>query len=120
MGVLSALPLVSAGNICCCLWVVGGGMVAAYVLQQNQSAPIAPGDGALVGLLAGLLGAVVWFVVSIPVSIIIGPMERAMLQRILDMSGNMPPGVRDTFERYGREGQGLAWILTCRLLGLAL
>ena len=54
MGVLSALPLVAAGNLCCCLWVVSGGVVAAYLLQQNQSAPITPGDGALVGLLAGV------------------------------------------------------------------
>ena len=58
MGVLSALPLINAGNVCCCLWVVSGGVVAAYVLQQNQTAPITPGDGALVGLLAGLIGAV--------------------------------------------------------------
>jgi len=47
MGVLSALPLVSAGNICCCLWVVTGGLVAAYLLQQNQAMPISPADGAL-------------------------------------------------------------------------
>ena len=26
MGVLSALPIVSAGNVCCCLWVVVGGL----------------------------------------------------------------------------------------------
>ena len=32
MGVLSALPIVSAGNYCCCLWVISGGLVAAYVL----------------------------------------------------------------------------------------
>ena len=31
MGVLSALPLISALNACCCLWVVSGGLVAAYV-----------------------------------------------------------------------------------------
>ena len=43
MGVLSALPLVSAGNICCCLWVVTGGLVAAYLLQQNQAMPISRG-----------------------------------------------------------------------------
>ena len=40
MGVLSALPLVAAGNLCCCLWVVSGGAIAAYLLQQNQSAPL--------------------------------------------------------------------------------
>ena len=36
IGVLSALPLISAGNCCCCLWVIGGGVVAAYLLQQSQ------------------------------------------------------------------------------------
>ena len=29
MGVLSALPLISAGNFCCCMWVISGGLVAA-------------------------------------------------------------------------------------------
>ena len=100
MGVLSALPLVSAGNVCCCLWVVCGGLVAAYVFQQNQMAPIAPGDGALVGLLAGLLGAFVYLVVSIPVSIVVGPFERALMQRIADMAGT-PPEMREAIERYG-------------------
>ena len=56
MGVLSALPFVAGGNLCCCLWVVSGGAIAAYLFQQNQSTPIATGDGALVGLLAGLIG----------------------------------------------------------------
>ena len=55
MGVLSALPIISAGNACCCLWVVTGGFVAAYLFQQNRAAPITPADGALVGLLAGLV-----------------------------------------------------------------
>src|SRR3954453_22474555 len=95
MGVLSALPLVAAGNLCCCMWVVSGGAIAAYLLQQNQSTPIAPGDGALVGLLAGLIGAFVQFAVAIPVGILIAPMERAMLQRVLDMAGSIPPQLSD-------------------------
>src|SRR6266496_5768116 len=65
MGVLSALPIVSVANACCCLWIVSGGLIAAYVLQQNQTGPITPGDGALVGLLAGLCGALVKVVLSI-------------------------------------------------------
>ena len=44
MGVLSALPIISAGNLCCCLWIISGGLVAAYVLQQNQPTPITPAD----------------------------------------------------------------------------
>ena len=44
MGALSALPFVNAGNLCCCLWVITGGVVASYLLQQNQSAPLTPGE----------------------------------------------------------------------------
>ena len=69
MGVLSALPLIGpAGNACCCLWVLSGGLIAAYVLQQNTAIAITPGDGVLVGLLAGLIGAVVHTAISIPLA----------------------------------------------------
>ncbi len=111
MGLLSGLPFISAGNLCCCLWVIAGGLVAAYVLQQNQAAPITPGDGALVGLLAGLLGAVVQAIVSIPINFFLGPMERALVERIVDMSGNMPVDMRDALERYGRGNQSFAFTI---------
>jgi hypothetical protein len=119
MGVLSALPLIAAGN-CCCLWVIGGGLVAAYVLQQNQATPITPGDGALVGLLAGLIGAVVQAALSIPIGLLVGPMERAFVQRLLEMSGTMPAEMRDALERYGREGQGAATFLVVRMVSFVV
>src|SRR5690242_10470920 len=95
MGVLSALPLISVANACCCMWVLGGGALAAYLLQQNTRAAISPGDGALVGLLAGLIGAVATTIISIPIDIMVGPMQRALAQNILNMAGNMPPEMRD-------------------------
>jgi hypothetical protein len=94
-GVLSALPLIAGGNLCCCLWIVSGGAVAAYVLQQNQSLPIGPGDGALVGLLAGVIGAFVYLVLSIPISLMVAPMERVVLDRIRETMSNVPPEFRD-------------------------
>jgi hypothetical protein len=93
--VLSALPLVSAGNLCCCLWVVTGGVVAAYLLQQNQATPVTAGDGALVGLLAGLVGAVVYLILSIPITILVAPLERALMERVMENARNMPVEVRD-------------------------
>jgi hypothetical protein len=87
MGVLSALPIISVGNSCCCLWIMSGGFVAAYMLQQGQAAPIAPADGALTGLLAGIAGAFVYLVISVPIDLVIGPMEREMMRRLVENMG---------------------------------
>jgi len=95
MGVLSALPLISAFNIFCCLWVVAGGVVAAYILQQNQSASITPGDGALAGLFAGIVGAFIYLVLSIPITILMAPFERELMERILNNAGGIPPEYRE-------------------------
>lgn len=120
MGVLSALPIVAAGNVCCCLWIVSGGAIAAYLLQQNQSTPITPGDGALVGLLAGLVGALVQFVVSIPVGILVAPFERAMLQRILEM-GSLSPEMRDMLGRYSGDTEfSAAFVIVRKVAGLVV
>ena len=99
MGVLTGLPFVSAGNLCCCLWVISGGVIAAYVLQQNEPTPITPGDGAIVGLLAGIAGAFVYLIVSVPVSVLVGPLERIAVQRFFERVGDMPPEFRDFASR---------------------
>ncbi len=94
IGLLSALPIVSAGNLCCCLWVVLGGVTAAYLLQQGQLDPITAGEGALVGLMAGGVGAFCYLLVSIPVTILVSPLERAIMERLSQASGQMPPEIR--------------------------
>jgi hypothetical protein len=120
MGVLSALPLVNAANFCCCLWVVSGGLVAAYLLQQNQALPITPGDGALVGLLAGLIGAFVTFFLSIPIGMLLEPIQRAMIQRTLEMAGDMPPALRQILEnaQERRTGLGILGGMVVRVITL--
>jgi hypothetical protein len=97
LGVLSALPIVSMGNACCCLWVLAGGATAAYLLQNSQPAPISAGDGAAVGFLAGVVGAIVWQVLAIPVTVMMGPIQARMFERLLN-SGDVPDNVRPIFE----------------------
>ena len=93
-GVLSALPIVSALNVCCCLWVVSGGVTGAYLLQEKDPRPIEIGDGALVGLVAGMIGAVVNLILSIPITLLMAPMMSAFTERIVN-DGNLPPEVRE-------------------------
>ena len=98
MGVLSALPIIGAGNCCCCLWVIGGGVVAAYLLQQSQQAPLTPGDGAIVGLMAGLFGAVVDGVISVPVHLMTGGLNARFMQRLIERMPNVDPSLRQMIE----------------------
>lgn len=99
MGVLSALPVISIGNCCCCLWVVSGGLLAAYLLQQRQAAAIDVSDGAIVGLLAGLIGAVVATIISVPMSVLTGPYQTQLLERLLQNVPNVPDEVRDAIQQ---------------------
>ena len=58
IGVLSSLPLVSKLNACCCLWVLAGGLLTTYLLQERLTHPVTAGEAAVTGLLAGVIGAV--------------------------------------------------------------
>ena len=106
LGVLSALPLVNLANGCCCLWVLAGGALAAYLLQRGQSAPISSSDGALVGFGAGLIGAVVWQVLTVPVMLVMAPIQNRLIERLLD-AGDLPENVRQVFQTL-RENSGFS------------
>ena len=101
LGVLSALPFVSLGNLCCCLWVILGGVVAAYVLQSNTPEPITLGDGVLVGLLSGIFGAAVYPIVGLPVSLLFGPMQQRLVQLLLESNRDVPDNVRQMLQDMG-------------------
>jgi hypothetical protein len=68
-------------------------------MQQNHPAPVSPGDGALVGLMAGAIGAVAGTVLSIPVALAMGPFQTEMLERVLEGTQDMPPEIRSIFEQ---------------------
>ena len=111
-GVLSALPIV---DTCCCLWMIGGGMVAAYLTQQGRPEPIQLGDGALAGLLAGVVGAVIYAVASVPVQLVTAPVRRRLVQSLMDSAAELPPEMRQFLDGIGGDG-GVGSLF----LGLAL
>ncbi len=102
IGVLSALPFISALNVCCCAWVIAGGIVTAYLMQDASATAITTGDGALGGLVAGIIGAVVATILSIPINLIAGPITQRALQRWLEMS----PEIRDAMPSFFAPGMG--------------
>jgi hypothetical protein len=99
IGVLSALPLVGLGNCCCCLWIVSGGVLAAYLDQQNDPRPTSAGRGALVGVKAGVVGAFVWLIVTLLLQPILEPVQQRVVERLLTIARDLPPEVREALEQ---------------------
>jgi small basic protein len=100
IGVMSALPIINAGNCCCCLWVLAGGALAVYLRQQNSPVAITAAEGALMGLLAGAIGGVIGVLLSVPIHMMFGPMQQDWMNRIMEGNEDMPPEVRRMLERW--------------------
>ena len=98
IGVLSALPIV---NCCCCLWISGGGFLAAYLQSQRQPISLTILQGARVGVLAGIIGAVVWLLVSSALT----PLQLRFVE-MARSAGDMPPEVQDLLQSVEAGGFG--------------
>lgn len=112
IGVLSALPIVNLANACCCAWIVFGGGLAAWLLQQQRPDPIAAGDGAVAGLAAGVVGAVVWLALEIPLRLALAPLHAGLVDAALRNAGDLPPAVQywlESMKSGALVGAGLAF-----------
>jgi len=98
IGILSALPLI---KYCCCIWIIGGGFVAAYVNQQNDPQPITAGRGALAGLLAGVVGSGMWLVATVALNALFAPLRNQLAQAVLRSTPDIPPDVRAVLDNIG-------------------
>lgn len=117
IGVLSALPVIGFGNCCCCLWIVTGGLLAAY-LDQDPHRPQTIGRGALDGFLAGVIGAFVWLIVALTVQTLTAPLQERMIAELLEGPLDLPPQVRLWLERNREIEPGLLGHLASFMLYL--
>ncbi|HEV8396654.1 MAG TPA: hypothetical protein VGQ37_20370 [Vicinamibacterales bacterium] len=101
IGVLSALPFVSAGNCCCCMWMLAGGALAAYLDVQQKNRSLTAGEGAGVGALSGVIGAFVWIPIAVMIALLLGPLQRAFLEEFARNARDMPPEAREFLENFG-------------------
>lgn len=88
VGILSAIPLL---NYCCCIWGIGGGVLAGFLYIKSSPLPVKVGEGAVIGVLAGLVGAVLYFIIGVPTAYFI---SGANLEETLRGAGvQLPAGV---------------------------
>lgn len=94
IGVLSSIPLVSAGNLCCCLWVLLGGAIAARMMvKRSPHLPVTTGEGAEVGALAGLVSAGVILLIGVPLNLIFSDSNSESMRQFADSTDN--PAIRE-------------------------
>ena len=99
IGVMSALPVISAANVCCCLWVVAGGVLVVYLQQQNRPDPVETADAVLGGLIAGILGAVIAAMAQYALYSITGEVWQDAVRQQLEENPELPAEMRDTIMR---------------------
>jgi hypothetical protein len=109
LGLLSGIPIVSLGNCACCAWVIGGGVLAAYLYNQQLGPQPAPpyGPAAGLGALTGVIGAVVAFLISLPFSLFGMAGGMAGVQQALQDIEGLPPEVQEAFANVGAAGVGI-------------
>lgn len=105
LGVLSVIPFVNWLNVCCCLWAILGGLLAANIYVRNSSTPATPGDGAIVGAMAGVVGGVIVLIIGIPVSIVTSGLISGFLMSILE---GVDPSQADMARAQIQAGQSVA------------
>jgi hypothetical protein len=129
LGILSALPILRAFNCVCCAWVIGGGMLAAYLYVKDSTVPVSLGRGVALGLLTGAVGAIVTMLFSIPLQILnhAGADWAEQMRRSMDQVPNLPPESRQLLESmFVRGGMGVIFyaigfifmLFICSLFGM--
>jgi hypothetical protein len=98
IGVLSALPIVGAANVCCCLWVVVGGLLTVYLKRQASAEPLDTAEIVLAGLVAGLIGALISIGANGLVFLLSGDQIGDRFRSMLEQNPQVPPEFRDRAE----------------------
>jgi hypothetical protein len=104
-GVLSGIPFV---NCLCCLWIIGGAVLATSLLAKNTPCPLTAGDGAIVGALTGIVAAVIDSLMSIPLRAVNEAFVRRFMESLARFSDQMPAGWQDWVQRGTAGGFSLA------------
>jgi len=84
-GIISLIPIV---KMCCCLFGIGGGVVAGLIYIKGSPTRVSIGDGAMVGALAGVVGGIIYLIIGIPITLFVGAAE---LERAFSQYGRQMP-----------------------------
>ncbi len=122
IGLLWSIPFVNLINLCCCIGVLGGGALTAWLLiKRSPTLPVSAGDGAVVGMLAGLVGAGIYLILGVPIGLVFSQSGMSVVRSIFGSLNN--PEVNRAMEEAIRSseneglgarvvGQLVSWFIT--------
>ena len=105
LGVLSSVPPL---NCACCIWMLGGGFLAAYLFVKESSVVVTLGQGVLLGLIAGVIGTIIGELIQIPLFLLSSEGGRGIAEQIMQTMEQIPGFTEETrksvAELLSREG----------------
>lgn len=110
-GVLTAIPFV---NCLCCVWVIAGGFLAAYLLSKESPDSLTTGDGVIVGIFAGIIGSIVDTIVSLPFDAMMRNSEflKSLLNKVSEYAQDLPAEMQGLLESGPFSGPvSISWML---------
>jgi hypothetical protein len=114
-GILSGIPFL---NCLCCLWIIGGAILAAYLLSKDSPVTMTAGDGALVGAFTGLFAAIVHALISIPLKALNIVFFRRLLEKLSEYTQDIGDW-RQWFDR-GTGPVSISWFLLGLIITAAI
>jgi len=100
-GVLSGIPFL---NCLCCIWIIGGAMLASYLLAKDSPMDLSAGDGAVVGILSGIVATVMRLFMSLlPLQAYYREFIQKLTESLAEYMEEMPSGWENILEREGGE-----------------
>ncbi len=117
LGVLSSLPVI---NCACCIWMIGGGLLAAYLYIKESAVIVTLGRGVLLGLFAGIIGTIVYALFQIPMLLMSPEGGMELVERLLGQMDRWPgftPENRKEFTELASRDGFIAILYTASLIG---
>ncbi len=107
LGLLSAIPPISFANVCCCVWVLGGGLLAAHLYVRRSQTPVMLGQGAELGALAGVVGTLVAHAIGIPLGLILSDSLNEFMVKAFE---NLNPQAAEEMRRQVEIARGQSFV----------
>jgi hypothetical protein len=117
LGVLSSIPIVSCG---CCIWMIGGGILAAYLFVKESPVMVPLSKGVLLGFFVAVIGTLVYALFQIPL-LLMSPEKSTELvvqmQQFLDQFPGFGPENREQIMELARSERFVSILYVSSLIG---